>query len=162
MKQFLLLLMLAGVMGCSVNKTMQESHRFTGKTVGCGNFTVYRLTEDNQSYISVNLKVAQLELNEKQVYAIGKADVVDVRHKAFSGPINNAICNDVMGDRPDQQTNEMAKSGQVEVLFSKEELTKARNNEPYRVTVVLKDVVFGGVTISYLRYENTYVGWLPG
>src|SRR5690606_35689781 len=113
-------------MGCSVTKSTQSMHQFTGGEVGCGNFIVYKLTESNDEYVSIALNASELEFEEFQAYAIGKTEIMEVKHKKFDGPINQALCNDVMGKRPAEILEETATSGVVEILVSEVEREKAK------------------------------------
>ncbi len=157
---FLALIILSSA--CSVTKSTKSSHPFTGDSVGCGNFIVYKLSEDNTEYVSVAVNIRSIDLEGQQAYAIGKADVVEVKRQKFAGKVNASLCNDVMIDMPKEELEEIATSGIVELKLNNAELKKAKNKEPYKATVVLKNVVFSSITIDYLYLENIYVGWLPG
>ena len=160
-KLFDLLLILA-IASCSVTKSTKSMHPYSGGSVGCGNFIVYKLTEDNKEYVSVVVDVLSIELESMQTYAIGKADVIKVSRKKYDGVIDAALCNDVMANKPKKLFEEEATSGQVELILNKVEMEKAKKNEPYRATIVLKKIVFESTSIDYLRLENINVGWLPG
>ena len=162
MFRFFTLLTIISITACSVSKSTTSMHPYNGGSVGCGNFIAYQLTEDNKEYVSVVLDVTSIELSRMQVYAIGKADVVRVKRKKFDGPINSSLCNDVMMPKPKELLEEAALEGIVEVYVDIEEKEKAERKEPYKVTIVLKKVVFETMTIDYLRLENINVGWLPG
>lgn len=137
-------------------------HPFEGDRVGCGDFIVYKLTNNNQEYVSVVVDMSAIELEDFQAYAIGKADVVNVTRKKFGGPIHTALCNDVMGERPEELLAETATSGIVELRVNETQRKNKEKGEPYTVTLVLKKVVFETMTIDYLRLEDVNVGWLPG
>ncbi|GAB4246639.1 MAG: hypothetical protein Tsb0034_25650 [Ekhidna sp.] len=147
---------------CSVNKQTVSMHPFAGKQIGCGNFIVYKLTESEDEFVSVAFNAASVELSTHQAYAIGKAEVVEVKRKKYAAPIAATLCNDVMEEKPDELQEEVATEGVVEVLLSDVELQKAKKSQEYRATVILKRVTFESVTIDYLRIENVFVGWLPG
>ncbi|MEO9869257.1 hypothetical protein [Ekhidna sp.] len=162
MNKILFLALFIIISACSVTKSTKSSHQFTGGSVGCGNFIVYKLSEDNTEYVSVAVNARSIDVESDQAYAIGKADIVEVKRKKYAGKVDASLCNDVMIDMPKEELEEVATSGIVELKLSKEELEKAKNKRPYRATVILKNVIFGSLTIDYLYLENIYVGWLPG
>ncbi|WP_425391876.1 hypothetical protein [Ekhidna sp.] len=148
---------------CAVNKSTNTFHPFNGNQVSCGNFIAYKLTDDNDEYVSVSFSASEVDFTESQVFGIGKAKVLEVRRKKYNGPISSTLCNDVMpAEMPDKVSDEVATSGLVEILLSQEDIEKAKNGQPYSVTIILKDVQFTEMTIDYLRIEKTNVGWLPG
>ena len=160
-KQFILLVVVL-VSACTVNKSTNSMHPYNGDTIGCGDFVVYKLTKDNKEYISIVVDMSSIELEERQAYAIGKADVVNVTRKKFNGPIHTALCNDVMSERPEEVLTESADGGVVEVIVGELQQEKKEKGEPYTVTLVLKKVTFETSTIDYLRMDDVNVGWLPG
>lgn len=160
-KQFILLIVVL-VSACTVNKSTKSMHPYEGDVVGCGDFIVYKLTEDNEEYISIVVDLSSIVLEERQAYAIGKADVVNVTRKKFNGPIHAALCNDVMGERPEEVLTESADGGIVELIVGKLQQEKKEKGEPYTITLVLKNVTFETATVDYLRLDDVNVGWLPG
>ena len=147
---------------CAVNKSTKTMHPYEGGMVGCGDFIIYKLANDNQEYVSIVVDMSAIELEDLQAYAIGKADVVNVTRKKFNGPIHAALCNDVMGERPEELLSEIATSGIVELRVNETQRKNKEKGEPYTVTLVLKKVVFETMSIDYLRLEDVNVGWLPG
>lgn len=137
-------------------------HPYTGDSIGCGDFIIYKLANNNQEYVSVIMDMSSIELESLQVYAIGKADVVKVTRKKFDGPVNTSLCNDVMSVRPKELLEEIASQGIVELVVGETQRKEKKKGNPYTVTVILKKVVFEGMSIDYLRLENVNVGWLPG
>lgn len=137
-------------------------HPFSGGSIGCGDFIAYKLSEDNSEYVSIIVDISMIELEQMQAYAIGKADVVQVTRKKFDGSIGESLCNDVMSDKPKELLSEVATQGVIELHVSEGEREKQKKDEPYKVTLILKKVVFSTMTIDYLRLENVNVGWLPG
>ncbi|MEQ9466633.1 MAG: hypothetical protein RLN88_04425 [Ekhidna sp.] len=162
MLRFIILIAAISFSACSVTKSTQSMHPFDGGSVGCGNFIVYKLSGDNQEYVSVVLDVTSIELQKMQAYSVDKAEVVKVKRKKYDGPINASLCNDVMMQKPNELLEEVAIDGIVEVYVDLLEKEKAEKKEPYKVTIVLKKIVFETMTIDYLRLENINVGWLPG
>lgn len=137
-------------------------HPFNGESTGCGNFIVYKLSDDSKEYVSIVLNISSIDLQKMQAYSVGKADVVTVKRKKYNGSIAESLCNDVAATKPTELLEEVAVDGIVEVYVDALEKEKAERNEPYKVTIVLKKVVFKTLTIDYLRIENVNVGWLPG
>jgi len=137
-------------------------HPFKGGAVGCGDFIIYKLTEDNNGYVSIIFDMSVIELQAMQAYAIGKTDILNITRKTFDGPIHAALCNDVMGERPNELLSENAISGVFELRVSEIQRKNKERGEPYRVTVILKNIAFSTMTIDYLRLEDVTVGWLPG
>lgn len=163
MKKITHLLLILVIASCSVSKSTKTIHPFSGDSIGCGNFIVYKLSEDNTEFVSVIVDISSIELEPRQAYGIGKTEVVKVERKKYSSAINSSLCNDVvMVKKPKVILEELASEGTVELIVSEIERKKAKKNEPYKATVVLKNVVFGTVSIDYLRLENINVGWLPG
>ncbi|WP_370087291.1 hypothetical protein [Ekhidna sp.] len=162
MNKALFLILVVLVSACAVNKGTKTIHPYNGGSVGCGNFIVYKLTDDNTEYVSVVLDASSIELEQTQAYAIGIADVVKVTRKKYAGSIASSLCNDVMADKPEELLEEIASEGIVEVRVSEVEIKKAEKKEAYKATIILKNVVFDGVVIDYLRLEDVTVGWLPG
>ncbi|WP_420315705.1 hypothetical protein [Ekhidna sp.] len=150
------------LLSCSVSKPTKTLHPYTGQQLGCGNFIAYKLSEDNNEYISISFNASNVELGAKQSYGIGKASIVEVKRKKYEGRIDQSLCNDVMMDKPDIIIEELATGGIVEILIRDEEIEKSKNNEPYNVTIILRDVTFEGSVVDYLRIEKINVGWLPG
>lgn len=137
-------------------------HSYTGAEVGCGNFIVYKLTLDNKEFVSIAFNSATVQWVDSQSFAVGKADVLEIKRKVYAGEIHQSLCNDIMMEKPEKLIEEVATSGIVEVLTSENERAKANKKEPYKVTIILKNVTFSEITIDYLRIENIHVGWLPG
>lgn len=137
-------------------------HPYSGDSVGCGDFIVYKLTNDNKEYISVVIDMSAIELEERQSYAIAKAEIVNVNRKKFDGLIHTSLCNDVLVEKPEELLSESANEGVVELIVSELQREKKEKGEPYMVTIILKKVVFETMTIDYLRLGNIKVGWLPG
>ncbi|MEO9485064.1 MAG: hypothetical protein ABJG47_16510 [Ekhidna sp.] len=162
MNKIVTLLLAVILIGCSVTKTTNNIHPFSGDSMGCGNFIVYQLSEDNSEYVSIVVDVSSIDLEEMQVYNVSKADVVRVTRKKYASAVNASLCNDVMMDKPKELLEEIASEGVVEVFVTNYQLEKAENKEPYNVTIVLKKVIFETISIDYLRIENINVGWLPG
>lgn len=162
MYRFFTVILIGLLSSCAVNKSTKTMHPYSGGSVGCGNFIVYKLTEDNTEFVSVVLDVNSIELEPSQAYAIGKADVVKVTRKKYAGAIGATLCNDVMVEKPRELLEEIAREGIVEIRVSEDERKKAEKKEAYKATVILKNVVFETMTIDYLRLENINVGWLPG
>lgn len=163
MKQTLFIALILLFCGCSVTKSTKTIHPFNGDSVGCGNFIVYKLTEDNQAYVSVIVDVSSIELEERQAYGIGKTPLVNVAYKKFDSKIDQTLCTDIRFDKkPGLLVDEIAEEGLIELLVSDIELEKAKNDEPYKATVILKNVRFESLSIDYLRFEKINVGWLPG
>lgn len=162
MRSSLLITAIVFFVSCSVTKPTKVTHPYTGKQLGCGDFIVYKLTDNGNELVSVSLTIDKISLQTSQVYGIGKTDVLEVKRKKYSGAIDASLCNDVMTEKPIKEVDEIASSGIVEVLLSTAEIEKAKRNEPYLVTVTLKNVVFEGLEIDYLKIENVNVGWLPG
>ena len=161
MNRFLTLLLLV-VVGCTVNKGTSTIHPYSGNSVACGNFVVYKLTEDETGFVSLIVNASSINFEKTQIYAIEKAEAVKVDRKKYEGSIGSSICNDVLVDLPKVLLEESAREGLVEITLNDENLEKARNKQPYRVTITLKNVIFESMAIDYLLFENVYVGWLPG
>ncbi len=163
MKNLIFLTLVLVIASCSVTKNTQKMHPFSGDSIGCGNFTVFKLTENNAEYVSISVDVSSIELVSKQAYGIGKTDIVKVVRKKYYAAINETLCNDVMPSTfPKELLTEIAKEGMVEVILTKADQEKAMNKQPYKATVVLRNVVFETISVDYLRLENINVGWLPG
>lgn len=157
------LLLIFLISSCSVSKSIKTIHPYSGNSIGCGNFIIYKLAENNSEYVSVVVDISSIELEPKQSYGIGKSEVIKVTRKKYEGDISTTLCNDVMPEkRPKEILEEIASEGIVELLVNEAELEKANKNEPYKATVILRNVVFETVSIDYLRLENINVGWLPG
>lgn len=161
-KLVIILLFSILIAGCAVNKHTKSIHNFKGDAIGCGDFIVYKLSSDYTEYISVAFNARNVELQDFQAYGVGKTDIMEVKLRKYKAPISASICNDVMADKPELILEESPKQGVVEIIISEENREKARKNQGYNVTVVLKKVLFEDSTIDYLRIENVYVGWLPG
>lgn len=137
---------------------MKSVNRFTGTQAGCGHMIVYKLTENNTEYISMALNTKGLKLTNSQTYWIGKEDFLEVKWKVFNRDIQNSICNEGLDRRPRPSINLAATSGIVKIQVSDEDLIKSRRKESYIVTVELRNIVFEGLTVDYLRLENVQVG----
>ncbi len=162
MNKFLILVTCIIGFGCAVNKSTKTMHPYSGNSAGCGNFIVYKLTDDETEFVSIKVDISKIDLEKSQVYAIGKAEVVSINRKKYGASIGSSICNDVMIDPPKLLLEETANDGLVELTLTEENLVKAKNNQPYRVTVILKNVIFKSIAVDYLQFDNVYVGWLPG
>lgn len=147
---------------CAVSKKTNTTHSFVGDQVGCGNFMVYKLSEDNREYLSISFKADQVEYKNKQSFGVDKADFLEVRWKKFGGEIHQSLCNDVIGRHPSTISDEVALSGLVDISLSEGQVENANNESPYIVTIVLRNIEFESSSIDYLRIENVNVGWLPG
>ena len=163
MKKLVYLFLFLTIVSCSVTKNTKTIHPFSGDAIGCGNFIAYKLTDDNSEYVSVKVDVPTIELQKKQMYGVGIADAITIVRKKYDGPINAALCNDLIPSTfPKELVNETATEGLLELILSESEIEKAKNKEPYKATLILKNVVFETVTIDYLRLEDISVGWFPG
>lgn len=163
MKKLSYLSLIALIVSCSVTKSTKTLHPFSGDSIGCGNFIAYKLSEDNNEYVSVIVDVSSIELEDRQSYGIGKTEIVKVTRKKYEGAISASLCNDVMmADKPKELLEEVATEGIIELIVGEGEQEKAKKNEPYKATIILKNVVFESMTIDYLRLDNVNVGWLPG
>ncbi|MEM7297770.1 MAG: hypothetical protein AAF391_05835 [Bacteroidota bacterium] len=156
----LIILILAA--SCSVTKSTNSLHSYTGDAIGCGNFIVYKLSEDKKEYLSIAFNASTIEWEDVQAYAVDKTDILEIKRKKYDGPIDAVLCNDVMAEKPSELLEEIAIDGSVEIYLSELEREKAKRKEGYKVTLVLRKVVFDGVAVDYLKFENVYVGWLPG
>ncbi len=148
------------MLSCSVSKQTSSLNLFQGESAGCGNFIVYKLSTDGIQYISVSVNANEIEFEDS--YAQVDAQDIEVRWKKFSGDISASICNDVIVDRPELLINQVAKTGSITITVIDSEQEKKENDQPYKVTVVLKNIVFENLTVDYLQLENVVVGWLPG
>lgn len=163
MKQYLAVIIFCIVFaGCAVNKGTKSIHAFKGDAIGCGDFIVYKLSNDNKEYVSIAFNAKNVELQDFQAYGVGKTDIMEVKRRKYKEPISASICNDVMVDKPELIIEESPKQGVVEILIPEEEREKAKKNQGYKVTIVLKKILFENSAIDYLRIEDVYVGWLPG
>lgn len=154
--------LLSLLFACSVTKNAKTINPYEGDAIGCGNFIVYKLTPSNDEYISISFNASEVELVGSQSYGIGKTDILKVERKKFAGPMNQLLCNDVMEGRPKKIFDEVATSGTVDINLNEVALEQAKDNKGYKVTVILRNVEFEGLTLDYLKLENVYVGWLPG
>lgn len=162
MKNLIIFIACFVLAGCAVNKGTKSIHVFKGDAIGCGDFIVYKLSDDNKEYISIAFNAKNVELRDFQAYGVGKTDIMEVKRRKYKEPISASICNDVMVDKPELVLEESPKQGVIEILISEENREKARKNQGYNVTIVLKKILFENSAIDYLRIENVYVGWLPG
>ncbi|MEP1097530.1 MAG: hypothetical protein ABJG78_20605 [Cyclobacteriaceae bacterium] len=160
MRNYLTITILLIIVGCSVSKKTSAVNPFQGDTVGCGNFIVYRFSEDGDQYISVSFNANEVEFEDS--FERINAQYIEVKWEKFAGDMRSAICNDVMGEKPNQLMDQIAKSGSVSIRVNEAEQKKKENNEAYKVTVTLKDLVFENLSVDYLQIENVVVGWLPG
>lgn len=140
----------------------ENTHPFTGEKVGCGNFIIYQLSEDESQYLSISFKIQDVELKSSQTYHVGKAEIVEVKQRKYTGPIGDLICNDIAAQRPELLEEEIATEGLVEIVIDETNLKKAKENQPYKVTVVAKKLNFKSSSIEYLNISDVMVGWLPG
>ena len=145
-----------------MNKKTKSLHSFDGDAIGCGDFIVYKLSRDTKEYISIAFNAKEVDLQAFQAYGVGMTDIMEVKRRKYKESIGASICNDVMVNKPDLLLEESPKQGVIEILVSDGEREKAKNNQGYYVTVVLKKLLFQDAAIDYLRIENVYVGWLPG
>jgi len=148
------------VVGCTVSKKTTAINPFQGDSAGCGNFIVYQLSEDGTQYISVSLNANEVKFEDS--YALVDAESIEVIWRKFDGDIRRSICNDVIVEKPNQLIDQKARSGEISIKVSDIELKKKENEEAYRVTLILDDLIFNGLFIDYLTIENVVVGWLPG
>ncbi|MEQ9405549.1 MAG: hypothetical protein RIM99_18315 [Cyclobacteriaceae bacterium] len=161
MKNCILLTLL--ITSCTVSQKTNAINPFSGDQVGCGNFIVYKLSEDGTQYISVALNAGSIELERSQTYNIQNSnDLLEVTWRQFEGDVSSSLCNDLRTKRPEESINLVSGSGTVNVRLSEEELEKARKGEAYKATLTLRKIVFEGLTVDYLQIENITVGWLPG
>ena len=162
MNKFLILLSLVLGTSCAVNTGTKTIHPYSGGSTACGNFVVYKLTEDETEFVSLKVDMSSIDLVKTQTYGIGKAEVVSVFRKKYASSVSASLCNDVMIDKPELLLEEAASNGLVELSLTAENLKKAKNKQPYHVTVIFKDVIFESMVIDYLQLDNVIVGFLPG
>lgn len=159
MKKFFPLVLLIAV-GCAVSKQTNAINPFQGEKVGCGNFIVYKLSEDKTQFISISLNASEIEFEDS--FAKVDPQLIEIRWKKYDGDISPSLCNDLMMEKPELLNDQVSKSGNIEIRVNDSEKKKKDNNEPYKVTVTLENVVFQGLVIDYLQIQNVVVGWLPG
>lgn len=162
MKAIYTLLMIIILSACAVNKPSKSIHPYHGDAIGCGNLIVYKLTEDNTGFLSIAFSANEVKWEDRQVYAISKADIVEVKISKYDAPVHQTLCNDLMVDKQKLLAEEYATEGILEVLVAESEQEKSGKKEGYKVTLILKNVIFQNQVIDYLRLEDVYVGWLPG
>ncbi len=150
------------IASCTVSKTTSPLHPFRGGQLGCGNFVVYKLTEDEKAYISVSYVASAYQFKETQSFEISVGGGVKVRWKKFEESIRSSLCNDVRTVNLRPTLDQTAESGSVEVRIDQNSLSMAEDDKPYEVTLVLKNIVFDGLVVDYLQIENVTVGWMPG
>jgi hypothetical protein len=146
---------------CTVNKAKKSANIFSGDQIGCGDFIIYKLSKDNAEYISIAFNSNEIEYKDSQSYGIGKANILEVRRAKFDGAIHETLCSDVIVSKPKELINEVALSGLIGINLTANDMEKAKNKEPYFVTLSLRNVIFENYSIEYLRIENVKVGWLP-
>ena len=149
-------------LGCSVRIKTKEIHPYIGDSVGCGSFIIYKLSADDTEYLSVIIDATFIEWENKQTYSIAKANVVYVSRKKYEKSIAASLCNDVMVEKPKLLLTEDATEGISELIISDENIEKAKKNQAYQVSVVLKNISFETLFLDYLYLEKITVGWLPG
>lgn len=147
---------------CSTNKQLQSIHPFQGSQGGCGNFMVYKLSEDKKQVLSIVVNMQGITPKALQSYGLDKTEVVEVTWKMYAGDISPSLCNDVLTPRPRQLKDVVATSGLVDIFINDLEREKIEQGRPYKVTIVLRKIAFEGLFLSNLRIENVNVGWLPG
>lgn len=145
-----------------MSKSTNSVNPFDGDVVGCGNFIVYKLSENDQEFISIALHASSVELRSNQSYGVGKSEALEIKWKKFDGDVSPTLCNDVAGVRPTKTLERAAKSGVLNVRIDKISLEKSKTGAPYKVTLVLKNVVFDGLVVDYLEIQDAQVGWIPG
>lgn len=147
---------------CTVSKSTNTINPFRGDVAGCGNFIVYKLSEDGNQFISVALHAASIELGASQTFSIGRSEAVEIKWKKFEGDVGATLCNDVVGQRPRRIYDFTATSGTLNVQIDEVELVKVKAGDPYNVNLLLKNVVFDSLVVDYLEIKDAKVGWIPG
>lgn len=161
MRQIIWLVLLLA--GCTVRQTISTINPFSnGDQVGCGNFIIYKLSQDGKEYVSVALNATGLELAEIQTFYIGRDDLLEVKWKKFESDVRKMLCNDVLGRRPETISDWLAQSGSVTLKLSGQDLEKSKRREAFNVSLILKKVAFEGTSVDYLSIENVTIGWIPG
>jgi hypothetical protein len=88
---------------------------FDGDSIGCGNFSIYQLSEDGTKYLQINMDVSKLDLSESQEYFVG--DSLEIKWREFNADVRQAICNDVAYKKSKPEVEKLANSGIINLMI---------------------------------------------
>jgi hypothetical protein len=161
--------------GCGENAISREinestvpmAFQFNGGVRGCGDFVVYRFTQDDTKAIGVRVDKLGLRITEKpQIFEIGKIDGIQVFIDDFGKETyewRGSYCYDAVKPHEGQTERFEAIGGGARIYVS-----KSSESPFYEVTVHLENVSFtnesGSIRflIPNIEIKNVLVGWLPG
>ena len=146
---------------CVTNRNL-SSHPYSGSTIGCGSFTVYKLTQMNKGFLSVRYTGDYESLSQESSIDLSKTQLFTVQNKFYDGSIKELLCNDVLINPPIELSNEEAIAGELSISMTKEDFQSMKSGRPYEISVRLKNIQFESGVIEYIELENVLVGWLPG
>ncbi len=140
---------------------------FNGPAKGCGNFVVYRDTEDKTKVVEVQAGTKALNMKTTpQTYGIGSTPTLRVAIHDY-GNVQHSLegyCSDYSrGDEPEPQFI-YATAGKVTIHISRKKVEYGPF-PAYAVTVILENVTFpvtNGIAyhIEKAEIKDVVVGWL--
>lgn len=162
MKSNLLLVIGLLAFSCKTNPTSDPQFQLSGPQVGCGSFTVFKLSADEKSYLQIQLDAKDLQ--EETKITIQDSDLIKVNFSTFDKNMASVLCNDVIPyPYPDKVSEVKGVGGSLIVKVPTDEYVKYKNNQPYKVTIDIKSIEFeDGSQVTNLKIDNVLVGWMPG
>lgn len=148
------------------NQTNTKDYQFTGEVHGCGNFIVFRTTQDNTKAIKLRVNKESLKLSDNpQTFEIEKNNSLEVYIEDFGkDDYKNRVgyCFDRIAVGRSEPIRFPAIKGKVTIYTSEDS-----DGYFYNVTVLLENITFQTSDKTLLKVEkvemkDAKVGWLPG
>jgi len=147
-------------------QTNPKDYQFDSEVHGCGDFTVFKTTQDNTKAINVRVNKEDLKLtNNPQTFQIEKNNSLEVYIEDFGiDDYKNRIgyCFDAVIADKSEPIRFPAVNGKATIYTS-----KSSDGHFYNATVVLENITFQisdnkFFNVEKVEMKDVRVGWLPG
>jgi hypothetical protein len=149
------------------NGSIDRSGEFNTKSLGCGNFQVYKPDSSYSEYLVVVSNGDSLGIDTvMNEYDIAKTHGLSVYIDRYSNPNPECLsyCNDVMCENDSIIKVYRATSGIAEIIRTKK--NKGATSDYFYINIKLKNVKLNGgegeIFLKEVDFDSVFVGWLPG
>ena len=149
------------------NDLIDQSGKFTAKSLGCSNFQVYKPDSSQMEYLVVVSNGDSLGIDTiMKEYDISETHHLSIRIDRYSNPSPDCLpyCNDVRCENDSIVKVYTARSGTAQLFRTQK--VKGVTSDYYYINMRLENVrLNSGEEEIYLKevdFDSVFVGWLPG
>lgn len=152
---------------CNTDRIVPSTD-FQTTALGCGNFTVYRISTDTTRILVVEGSRDSLEIDSTdKTFDLGSETNLRVRLEEYDGAATTVYCDDVAGDDPTNTNTWIAYKGTARIRIIEDNISVFPWGSTYTVQVVLENMEMeddaGNIKeITNISFNDVLVGWLPG